>query len=787
MAATGSNPRGRFTRFVRVLSNEITLSLSAALVILLYGILEHSPASFPKPLTVVEHMLLDVRFDLRGYRSPPDNVVIVVIDEKSIEKLGRFPWSREVFGRFLRRLQEVRPSAIGFDVMFFEAEAAKELAALTRVEGLLQAQLGSENLTEDQRKEVGDVLQEIQQTKATLSGDQELADAMREMGDLTPCIAFNFIMNTTTPGQTDLSLGMELLLIDLAFDGNVSHPIRAQEIENEFSLPIANGIQVPIEDLAVLASGLGHVSVLPDRDGVVRTAPLGIWYNENLYPSLALVILATHDLGLAPDDPMAGALSVEFSGDVGTFRMGRRKIPLGEGARITLNYYGPPGRFHQYSFLDVVEGKTPADALRDKIILVGSGSTATGLFDHYRSPYSPLFPGVEIHATFIGNALDESFLRRITLAEEPVWFGCCILLGALAIGYATFLRGVLGAAVTLLLVVGWLWGSFHVFDSQNIWLHTTTPLAAILAAFVVAQVRRVAKEEGERRRMKKLFAPMVSEDVMGELLKNPKMLRLGGEDRRITCSFTDLEGFTSLSETMSAEGVHEVLTEYFTEMSAAIKNSSGYVDKFMGDGIMAEFGAPIHSAEHALQACRAAVEQRERLSRMNARLARRQLLPVSLRIGLHTGLAKVGNFGTDDRFNYTAMGDMVNLASRLEGVNKVYGTMILVSEQTLQEAGDSIWARKIDRIRVVGKGEATTIYELLGDGPGDGHPHVSHYQEGLKRYEQRDWVGAIDEFRSALKKVPGDGPSKVMLTRCIEYQLKPPTEAWDGVFGLTHK
>jgi adenylate cyclase len=317
------------------------------------------------------------------------------------------------------------------------------------------------------------------------------------------------------------------------------------------------------------------------------------------------------------------------------------------------------------------------------------------------------------------------------------------------------------------------------------WTDPVAPGVALGLAFVLAAAYSYATEGRQKLAIRRMFSHYMSDKVIAHLLEHPELLNLGGERRHMTLFFSDLAGFTSISERLSAEEVVGLLNDYLSRMTGIILEEEGLVDKFEGDAIMAFWGDPLPQADQALRACRAALRQQAALAELNQRFRDLGLPPLAMRIGLHTGEAVVGNLGSEKRFDYTAIGDTVNLASRLESLNKFYGTSIMASETTVAECGDAVVFRELDRVAVKGKEKPVAVYQALALkedlGPELARLH-EEFARALELYREEKFAEAALRFQEILTKYPGDAPSKVFLERCQNFQVNPPPPGWDGVF-----
>ncbi|RKY57798.1 MAG: hypothetical protein DRP95_06600 [Candidatus Latescibacterota bacterium] len=489
--------------------------------------------------------------------------------------------------------------------------------------------------------------------------------------------------------------------------------------------------------------------------------------------------------------------------------IGHIRVPVDRNGTMLVNFCGPSGigRFHgySYSYSQVLDDETPwgikllmdKGVFRDKIVLVGA--TYEEAHDAYPTPFylgpgllsvrhKSLMPGVEVHANIVRTLLSGKFIRRVDR-----WILYLLLL-ALYAGMAALLsrlRPLRGLAAILGASALYSWAALELFVGYRLWLDIVAPTAGLGFTYVGVVVYRFLKEQREKRMIRGAFAHYVPRSVVDELLKNPQLLKLGGEERELSVLFSDIQGFTSLSERMSPSEVRALLDEYLTPMTEVILSYEGIIDKYEGDAIMAEFGAPLPLPDHALRACLAALDMQGKLAELRELWAAEGKPQLYMRIGIGTGRMVLGNMGSREIFDYTVIGDSVNTASRLEGANKEYGTRILISEATYLAARDHIVVRKLDRIRVKGKREPVQVYELLGrreDGlPEDLALVLEHFHTGLKLYLERKWEEAIARFQEALKIHPEDGPSLAFLRRCRAFLRNPPPEDWDGVFELETK
>lgn len=543
----------------------------------------------------------------------------------------------------------------------------------------------------------------------------------------------------------------------------------------------------------------GFVNMPEDPDGFVRRYPLLIGLGRQTHLPLGLEALRKYL------DPRGG---VPYQNRPEEFVLGKFHIPKYIYNSMLVNYAGPAGTFPTYSFwtvLDDEEFQIPetetsfdldafnelldAGVFRDKIVFVGA--TLEELHDLFPTPFYEVrgqkraMPGVEIHANAVRTILEGDFLRRLNPGQDFL-----ILLGlSLATALATlWLKSGWGLVLMVGKVVAYVVLAFLVFAKYNWWMSVVGPVGGIVFSYFGNVFYQYIVEQREKRMIKGIFQHYVAKAVVDELLKNPDMVKLGGEKKVLTAFFSDLAGFTTISEQLSPEELVALLNEYLDAMTEIIFKYDGMLDKYEGDAIMAVFGAPIPQDDHARRACLASLDMQKELARLRERWQEEGKPELWMRIGINTGPMIIGNMGSRERMDYTVIGDSVNLASRLEGANKQYGTYIMISEFTYDRVGDEVEVRELDAIRVKGKAKPVKVYELLAH-KSDGLPQrkrkvLEAYNRGLELYKSRRWDEAIEAFSEALSYDPSDGPSRVYLERCRQFQETPPPEDWDGVFVM---
>lgn len=610
-------------------------------------------------------------------RKPSSEIVVIAIDDVSINKLGRWPWKRTLFVDLLDKIGNVA-KVIGVDVAF--------------------------------------------------------------------------------PEQ---SLKIDDQLLSTAFQkAPVVLPIEALRIENKNLGYQINSLQKPLEIFSTVTQQ-GVVNVLPDSDGVVRRVPFKL-FSET------------------------GDTQTTFSERIVTLFTNERlesSMPLNNNSLI-INYVGKPGSFPRYSFKDVIEGTVPKEIFKNKIVLVGA--TAFDLHDTHISPVSSgvVMPGVEVHANAIDTILTKQYVAQESAVISFITLWIVVFLCTLVF---TLFSLRLGALALLIFCIAYGVYSIISFDNGTIRL-IFLPFLSILSTYVVSIVAKYFSERGERMFIKKAFQAYISEPLLYELIKNPHMLSLGGKRKKMTVLFSDIAGFTSISEALDPDQLSQLLNEYLTAMTQIIFENNGVVDKFIGDAIMAFWGAPLDDDLQAIHACRTALEMQKKAAELRSKWKELRLPQFSVRVGINTGEMVVGNMGSTSRFDYTVLGDAVNLGSRLEGINKEYGTNIIIGEHAYKEVADKVTARLIDRVAVKGKKVGTNIYELLhvGSATSAEQEWFSLFERGRHAYEKGNFPQAVPYFIEAHKKYPNDSVIPVYLSRCTDYVRNPPNK-WDGMYRATHK
>jgi adenylate cyclase len=714
----------------------------------------------------MELKALDVRFLTRGQKSPGPFIVLATIDEKSLDEVGKWPWPRAKIGALIDRLSEEGARVIAMDIAFPEPDENNNLRFIESIErktrslGLREPELN----------------QFLDQARVEADNDSLLAAAiMRSKAPVILGYFFHFsekeIAHLSEEERAHRSANIGKSAVKLVLFASP----QAQQVKVvDALLPESN-----MDKLAEASRWAGYFNIRPDIDGTVRWIPLVIRYKDQFYPALALEAVRV-SVGNIPLKLRVAEYGID------RVQLGPVSIPTDEMGRLLINYRGGPQTFPHYSVADILAGRTPPDAFRDRIVFVGS--TATGVYDLRVTPFSNVYPGLEVHANVADNIIRQTFLFR------PGWASLFDLAAILIMGLVTGLvlprlRALFSVLLIGVMFFGYLLASQAIFVRQGIWLNAVYPLLSVVVVYTAVTLYRYIVEEREKKKIRGAFSFYVTPSVVNEMLKNPEKLKLGGDKKELTVLFSDIRGFTSLAEEMAPEALVHLLNEYLTEMTDVVFEFDGLLDKYIGDAIMAVFGAPLEQENHPVRACRTALKMLNNLSRMREKWETEGTPPLDIGIGINTGPMVVGNMGSERRFDYTVMGDSVNLASRLEGINKEYDTKVVISEFTYHRVKEDFFCRELDAVRVKGRVRPLKIFELLALRSED-NPRVAivePFAEGLDFYRSQKWEMAELKFNQVLATTPEDYASRLYLERIASLRADPPKPGWDGVYTMTRK
>jgi adenylate cyclase len=749
--------------------------LSLALYVPLYFVSHH--AAVLDFLYDMELKTLDVRFRLRGTRPTNPAIAIVAIDEKSQNdpELGRWPFPRKNFAQLLIALKAAGAKVVTFDVTFPHPEQNSTL-----------------EVTDKLRKEYTRLVSKdaafaarLKAWEADADNDLRLADAISHFDNVILGYFLFFtpdeVLQSKNQDQKAIA-DFENLLSFQAYP-QVIHPEYGKKPFQWCEYCDAVGLEPNLPVLAQNAKNFGFFNVVADADGVIRREPAVIRFQNSYYPSLDVATVLAYT-----SRPLDQVAVVFNPNGLERIDFGPFAIPTDPDGYVQIDFHGPRQTYPWYSMTDVLHGRIKNEDLRDKIILIGP--TATGIADNRATPFetTDTFPGVEVHANFIDNLLTGEFIHR-GLRENLIDLGF-ILLFSLAAGVLLSVVPAKRASPVVVILLGLFLGlSYYLFASRRIWIAVFLPTATLSVNYASIISYRFFFEERDKRKVRGTFGQYVAPGVINLLLERPELLQLGGEEKDLTAMFSDIRGFTALSEGLSPEELVGLLNEYLSEMTETIFRNWGTLDKYIGDAIMAFWGSPYPQADHAERACRAALEMLQVLKKLQERWQAEGRPQINIGVGINSGPMVVGNMGSKNRKNFTIMGDEVNLASRLEGTNKEFGTRIIISESTYQATSHLMVARELDLIRVKGKMRPVRIYELLAhaDQQEQFRDLLDRFRQGLSFYRGGAWDSAAEIFGGLVQDYPNDKPSQIFLDRCRDLIAQPPEGRWDGVYVMTHK
>jgi len=716
---------------------------------------------------------VDARFTVRGVQRPADDrIVIVGFDDQLRRQAPEVMQQRAGWARFLLALDRYQPHAVALDAFFAEPEAVLPPATVTQVDAAVQALRLAPDATSTAARQALAALAAVQDATR---GDEKLAAALGRSGNVLLSALFFFENGETAPaapGHPEPSGLRGARVADAAvLDRPLGQrPLRAEQ-DVYGSLPL----------LAERAAGGGAVNVLRDIGGAVRRMPLVIEHGGRYYLPLALA-LAARSGALGAGNPAPASYA---TGDR-EIVLGNRALPVDPRGIALLGWLGPTGTFAYVSAADVLTGRAAKDSLRDKLVLVGYTDAAR---DRVTTPFSPVQPGVEVHATLLHNALHGGLMQG-----TPGWLGLLAVVGLGATMTGLQLRRVrqkrawLVAAAGAVLALVWLVAAQLLFGRGYV-VEVAAPVGSVVLVTLVSLSTALISEGREKAELRRAFGHYVSRDLVDKILADPARVRLGGERRELSVLFSDIRGFSKFSEQMEPEQLSAFLNEYLTPMTRIVLHNGGMLDKYIGDAVMAVFGAPLEMADHAQSMCSVALDMQRTLSELRQGWEARGLPAVEIGVGLNAGPMSVGNMGSEMRFDYTVMGDSVNLASRLEGLTKEYRCAILCGPRVPELAGGRFAFRELDFVRVKGRGGVVRVYELLGEAAAGNASadRIEQYGSALAAYRQRQWAQAEATLRRHLAGDGGDGPATVLLERVLAMTKDPPGDGWDGVYDQRNK
>ncbi len=719
-----------------------------ALLVLFAGLRIYDPA----PVEEIRVRTFDTfqRFDPRKKAVRP--VTIVDIDDKSMEKLGQWPWPRTQIADLVSELTRLGAVVIAFDAVFSEPDRLNP------------------NIAADTFRNLDEVTRE--KLRLLPSNDQIFADAIK---------ASRVVLGESGLTQELAALDKTLPVTGLAMLGE-----EPQQFMFDFQGLLRN---VPVLEHA--AAGRGLFTVMPERDGIVRRVPMIMLAQGQTMPSLTFEMLrvATGSGTILIKSDKAGIKSLGLKGF---------QLPTDANGQLWIHYARQDPSLYVPA-INVLEKTVAPDKITGKLVLIGT--SAVGLNDIKTTPVSPAMPGVEIHAQVLESALTGAVISQPNYGIA-IEFATALLFGLLVIAFAPMFGPVTLVALGAVFASGLIGTSWYFYAQHRLLVDFTYPLMSTTAIYLTLIFSSFVREQAQRRQIRSAFGQYLSPALVEQLAQAPEKLVLGGEEREMTIMFSDVRGFTTISESFKhdPQGLTSLMNRFLTPLTNAILSRKGTIDKYMGDAIMAFWNAPIDDKEHEVNACSAAIDMLERIDELNklreeeAQHGGHAYIPLNVGVGLNTGVCVVGNMGSDLRFDYSVLGDSVNLASRLEGQSKEYGFPIIVGSKTALAVKDKFAILELDFIMVKGKKEPEVIYAIAGR---EDTAQSGRFQrlrnltiEMLACYRARDWEGALATIERGRRT--DERHSLELLYNLYEARIRgyienPPPEDWNGAFALLTK
>ncbi|EKD74041.1 MAG: hypothetical protein ACD_45C00101G0001, partial [uncultured bacterium] len=671
-------------------------------------------------------------------------VVVVDIDDRSISKEGHWPWPRSKLARLVDQLKEKKAALVVFDIFFSEPQS--------NIAEILIAELDRSHVLNASLRAM------LEKNIGLFDDDQAFSKSIASVPTILPMV---FLSQSSMQNQLPAPL-MTLPSDELASLG----------------LPVEQGYISNIPILEQSARAGGFINISPDVDGIVRRAPLLLTYQGKVYPALSLRTVLTYlnQQATLVSRPYSDAKKLEG------IQIGNYVIPTDDRGSALIPFVGKSYTFSYYSATDVLNDKIPSDALENKIVLVGT--SAIGLGDFQPTAVDSIFPGVEIQASLMNGILMQHF------SYAPAWvlgaeITITVLLGLIAAWFFPLYGPKILSFAMVCLPAGLMYVNYLVWQRTGLVLSLLVTVFLIFIIAIFNILYGYFFESRRREQLKAIFGQYVPEKHINEMLQSKEKITLQGENREMTVLFSDIRHFTTIAEGMQASDVVQMLNAYFTPMTEIIYKYRGTVDKYIGDLIMAFWGAPLNDRRHVRHGLLAALEMQQSLTTMGRTKEFSKWPSISMGVGINSGLMSVGDMGSKFRRNYTVLGDAVNLASRLESLTKFYGVDILVSESTAHNQQDHFVFRKVDRVRVKGKIEGIDIFELIGL-VATVEPalldELAAYHQALDSYHQKQWEEAAAKMHALHLAHPHKLIYLVYVKRLEEYRASPPPADWDGVF-----
>jgi adenylate cyclase len=743
------------------------LPLLSLNLLLLIFFLTHVVSNEEQPMRMkfidqMENLAYDARVLFSIEKTEDPRIVIVDIDEKSLAEEGRWPWGRDRLAKLVDELFiHYQAKIVGFDVVFAEPDESSGLRVL-------------QQLAREEFRDVPEYISRLGEIKESLDYDRLFSESLSNRP-----VILGYYFSAGSENEKALRSGVlpKHILTKKHFRGR------------SISVPVATGFGANLENLQKHAAGGGHFNPAIDDDGVVRRVPMLYEFEERYYESLSLAVVRKL-LGEKTVEPvfveeLAIFKKSDYTG-LEWLRVGPSLIPVDEKIQALVPYRGRQGSFPYISATDVLHGRVDVSVLKNTIVLVGT--SAPGLFDLRSTPVQNKYPGVEINANLIAGILDQN------IKEKPAYvlgaeFIILLLVGLLITILLPLLTPVRATLVTVFLLLFSITINLVFWRYSNLVLPIASGVMMILMMFLLNMSYGFFIERRRKGEITHLFGQYIPPELVDEMSDDPTAYSLDAEEKELTVLFSDVRGFTTLSEGMNPQELAALMNEFLTPITKIIHDNRGTIDKYMGDAVMAFWGAPINDPNHARHALKAGLAMIERISALRDEFLARGWPEIRIGVGINTGEMSVGNMGSEFRMAYTVMGDTVNLGSRLEGLTRQYGVDVIVGK-TVRDAVPEFVFRELDRVKVKGKNEPVAIYEplvLKEEVSKDELDELKLYAQALRYYRNKEWDKAELQFLN-LQKMHSQKPLyDFYIERMKYFKNNPPPEDWDGVFTFTSK
>jgi adenylate cyclase len=705
----------------------------------------------------LEQQAYDARVQLSMPRKPDPRIVIIDIDEKTLTNEGRWPLSRDKWVALVHQLFErYRIKVLGFDVAFPEPDTSSGLPILDR---LAQHELRDDPAYRDF----------LDKHRASLDYDKLFAAEIAKYP-----VVLGFFLSP----KKDRTGVLPMPIYDTSALSNGK--------EDRYRYTVATGYSGNLPELQKAAAAAGHLSPGLDVDGVTRRIPMFMRVDNGLYEAMSLAVTRMY-LGNAPikartDSAGSGADRISWITEID---VAGHAIPLDDGMAALVPFRGPHHSFRYISATDVIRGVLPVDDLVGKIAIVGT--SAQGLLDIRTTPVGEDYPGVEVHANMVSGILDGTLKHRPP--EATALDVLTVLLLGLPLAFFLPRLSALGATLATLGGLAIVFAINMTAWQKGYILAVSAPALMVVLLYFLNMAYGFFLEARSRQLITGLFGTYVPKELVAEMAKNPEEYSMRGESRVMTVLFSDVRDFTSISEGLTAEGLKDMMNTYLTAMTEVIQEQRGTIDKYIGDAIMAFWGAPVPDADHVAHAVTAALDMQRRIRKLDDDFMKQGWPLLNIGVGLNCGEMNVGDMGSRFRRAYTVMGDAVNIASRLEGLTKEYGIGILVSENIIQAAPGFVY-REIDRVVVKGRQEGIAIYEPMGRVGEVGDTQIAEidrFHKALELYRRQRWEEAEELLKSLSFAAPEVKLYKLYLKRIQHFRASTPGPTWNGLWVFTTK